>query len=79
MTEWISVKDRWPEACKTVLLFYPYEPEDVQFVGHWDNLNRVWVCDWRGFLTNILEFPDDFFILKKKYVTHWMPLPEPPT
>jgi hypothetical protein len=76
--EWISVKERMPEEHKAVLLFYPYEHEDVQFVGHWDSLNRLWVCDWSGFLTDIVYLSDDFFNLAKKAVTHWMPLPEPP-
>lgn len=54
-TEWISVKDRLPEAGKPVLGF-----ESENRIGVW-----------------MINSHEDYPIFSE-YVTHWMPLPEPP-
>ena len=66
MADWISVKDRLPDAKGEYLT--AYHP------CHWDSVDyrrtQIDVDTWRGKTT----------WAKKKYhrVTHWMPLPEPP-
>ena len=66
MSEWISVKDRLPDAKGEYLVTYhpchwDYVQPDVKVVG---------IDSFRGKTT----------WAKKKFqrVTHWMPLPEPP-
>jgi hypothetical protein len=68
MSEWISVKDRLPEAYKLVLCCavgkldttYGYIEED-----------KTWTCN---------DEPEDSLtkIDHISFITHWMPLPKPP-
>lgn len=62
MIEWISVKDRLPESCETVLIYSANE----RFVStgyYWSAEKR-----WNQIGNRFLLFT----------ITHWMPLPEPP-
>lgn len=86
--KWTSVKDDFPLTEQEVLLFHPFKKYDgsassIIFVGYWDSLNNEWVCDWAGMLPPIednfvADTIDDHMRLKKRKVTHWMPLPQPP-
>jgi hypothetical protein len=69
--EWISVSERLPEPYVNVVVFNPYEKDvneqvttDYLYLGGDDKLHFEWNSD-----------PDTGELL----VTHWMPLPEPPT
>ena len=62
---WISVKDRLPED-ETVVIAY------VQHKIGWYRM-FAW-HDMYGWHSSALEFDDK----ESDYVTHWMPLPEPP-
>ena len=65
MSEWISVKERLPEAWRTddgtLVNYLVYMPEYSVDVGNYVRPANVWVC---------MGLPCK--------VTHWMPLPEPP-
>lgn len=71
MNNWISVKDRLPADSATSIqvlatVQVPDEPAEVDVVryidGEWYPLGRVWHRD---------PYPTH-------WVTHWMPLPDPP-
>lgn len=66
--EWISVKDRLPEEYSTNLVWAP-EYHDEPFVSIYKN-KRFEDIEFRS---------DDEFRIIKEFVTHWMPLPKPPT
>ena len=61
--KWISVKDRMPEDGQEVIVYSP--DEDVQSgVCYFEDYGFQGDCNLRSILVNI---------------THWMPLPEPPS
>lgn len=61
--EWISVKDRLPEVDQGILLYW----NDDICTGYLTKYGNDFIfCD---------GFTDDY---EKEFVTHWMPLPEPP-
>ena len=62
MNEWISIEDRLPEEKLDVILFGIKCP--TSFIGYLDG--EDFVCD------NANEF------VPVSYISHWMPLPEPP-
>jgi len=67
-TEWISVKDRLPD-----------NHDDVLVVGEgWDNMNwwRIYFYE-KGIWYTIDG--DEVNEQSQSKITHWMPLPEPPT
>jgi hypothetical protein len=61
--EWISVKDRLPNDCETVLV---YTVEDYIFMFYYCG-NNEWIGDYGEVTTT--EYED---------ITHWMPLPKTP-
>ena len=67
--EWISVKDRLPEHDEKVLCRYGFEKEgkrhDMMFTGCLDYYAHDLVPHFQHASTGL-------------FVTHWMPLPEPP-
>ena len=74
--EWISVKDRLPEEGVEVLIYC--NPDIVQAVFS--------VGYWKGSF-DVTDYMNDGFVPDRRickqgsdydYVTHWMPLPEPP-
>ena len=71
MSEWISVKDRLPEADKPVL---------VTYLGYMDGIARtdgIGIIRWGVWYWYESEDDDndDEIIVR---ITHWQPLPEPP-
>lgn len=65
MNEWIKVSDRLPKKCVDVLCFYTERM----------SINQKVMCinadgEWQG---------EDDYRPKGEEVTHWMPLPKPPT
>jgi len=67
MSKWISVKDRLPEIGDDSPLVYPRKYHTTATYNHCGDLNGKWTVDD----ANGYEYEVD--------VTHWMPLPEPPT
>jgi len=62
MSEWISVKDRLPDIDLSVLV---YNGQSIEVMAYWYDE------DEKPNFMNPPAPPCDF-------VTHWMPLPEPP-
>lgn len=60
--QWISVKDRLPEAGETVLCLMPSK--------------ECWVATWNE--VDDRMWSDGEWWASETFVTHWMPLPEPP-
>ena len=75
---WISVKDRLPRHLQSVLFLYSDDCGIELLTGWYDQDNKEWVCAIVGFFRDISEKAYDDSHFKKKNVTHWMPLPEPP-
>lgn len=90
---WISVKDALPkpseqwESYNVVVLrsHFPtssYDicdsPYDEEFVttAAYDSNQKIWHLDWDEQLNALIGIEDA--PLNGDYVTHWMPLPEPP-
>ena len=82
MSEWISVKDRLPEQSGAYWVNLHQEDEDSEEVAdfcvmawYWPNkllfapqeVGWILLNEWH-------EFSDKM----RQYITHWMPLPEPP-
>lgn len=62
MAEWISVKDRLPDKNGTVIGCYI--GGDMEFVVYYNG--------------EFLSYDEEGYPHKAHYITHWMPLPEPP-
>lgn len=67
--EWISVKDRLPDFFDEVIVYYNCGYKSLVSTA-WRRLgdNGGWIWDSR------MSYPEELVD-----VTHWMPLPEPPT
>lgn len=73
-SEWIKVEDRLPEPYQRVLVYNPTDDKkkfdedgfDIDFLSNSQSGLLLW--DWN-------TDPDNF----DRKVTHWMPLPKPPT
>ena len=65
-SQWISVKDRLPEEDVTVLAFINYSIDDAKLLRVVSGAyrGRLWLCGQD--------------IYSERFITHWMPLPEPP-
>jgi len=63
MNNWISVKDRLPDVYTEVLFYNP--EENLYIHGYFEDISN----SWHEVGGNKVELN----------VTHWMPLPEPPT
>ena len=89
--EWISVKDRLPENCDgrvqcVVCVLRSYrdafgEPCDEKVViqANYDCNQKIWNLDfeeWKEQLNALIDIDDA--PEEGDYITHWMPLPEPP-
>jgi hypothetical protein len=70
--QWISVKDRLPKEDVAVLVYGQVlnDPPDVIGVRRRYNGDQDWKHTWES---------EDGFIYREDDVTHWMPLPKPPT
>ena len=68
MSEWISVDDALPdEQSRPEVLFYIQELERIE-LGQYNEFTGKW----------IMPSCDSYFMNGANWVTHWMPLPEPP-
>lgn len=74
MAEWISVKDKLPIQCEDVLTYgeipdeEAYETYSPIYVGFYEN----------GKFYSTYDYYEQYIYISLQYVTHWMPLPEPP-
>ena len=82
--EWISVEDRFPPDQEPVLVlcFFDYKnlPKEKEYsIGYYSVEARKWFPSYQG-----IEFYgeggelDTAYLGDGGYITHWMPLPEPP-
>lgn len=79
MSEWISVDDRLPEKVGSYLVFY-HEWSKGEYLPTYDDCTirtMVFLCNkkWRYPVCCDKKCEAD----THREVTHWMPLPEPPT
>lgn len=66
VNQWISVKDRLSEIGKSVLIYYPkWDGDEIQVAKLDSDVMTFDICGE--------------FNIGTGAVTHWMPLPEPPT
>lgn len=74
MTEgWISTKDRMPEDHEMVLGYTPCD--GVMFVGFHKVYRYSWGDDAKWYIATAMGSTKTM----RKRVSHWMPLPAPPT
>ena len=93
MADWICVKDRLPKRQKRWESYivvvnrshYPtssYDPcdapydEEIVTTAKYDSEQKIWHLDWDEALNALMDIDDA--PLNGDFVTHWMPLPEPP-
>lgn len=73
MSEWISVEDRLPDYGEPVLICANDVVQSVTFMR--DGFEDT--ADW--FEPYHFGDDDEFLRVWASFVTHWMPLPEPPS
>lgn len=76
---WISVKDRLPEPEQEVLVIAHGWSDRLLYIGSYQRMEAE--TSW---LTGVTSKASDWSLwgwsyLREPEVTHWMPLPEPPT
>lgn len=69
VNRWISVKDRLPEECETVLIYAP-RTQNRYYIAMFYMLNDEIKFATKIYGKSYCWYADD--------VTHWQPLPEPP-
>lgn len=92
--EWVSVEERLPESTecwKTYIVTVnrshwptssydlcdaPYN-EELVAVAQYDSKQKIWHLSWDEQLNALIQADDA--PLNGDFVTHWMPLPAPPT
>jgi hypothetical protein len=67
MSEWISVKDRLPVDGEYVLVYAKNGTRRYK-------IDSAIYCEEKKYHWRFFDIPNYF----GKYITHWMPLPEPP-
>ena len=67
MSEWISVEDRLPGETRAEVLFFVSELNQAE-IGKFNESTGKWIVPYR----------ESYYQNGFNYVTHWMPLPEPP-
>jgi Protein of unknown function (DUF551) len=71
--EWISVEERLPEREKEVIIYEKYTSIPIiawlSWSGNWHSSKDHLSINGDGSIDDNIE---------NKFVTHWMPLPEPP-
>ena len=66
MSEWISVNNELPKD-RFEVLFYIAELCQIE-LGKYNEVSKRWMLPGR----------EHYFVSGNNWVTHWMPLPEPP-
>lgn len=80
MNEWISVKDQMPPLEEEILAFSQEEGCKVSFFSYWDSSKKKGLWDLEtGFWARASAFGYNDHVVRLEGVTHWMPLPSPPT
>lgn len=67
MSKWISVEDRLPDEARPEVLFFVSELNQIE-LGKFNETTGKW----------IVPYSDVYYQNGFNWVTHWMPLPEPP-
>lgn len=70
MSEWISIEDKWPPNGRDYLVAYKSDQYTIIKVAEADGYvehDGIEMPHWKGIMGN------------GPNVTHWMPLPEPPS
>ena len=81
---WIPVSERLPEVLTPVLVMHRYEPYDRVTIGcrfQPDKRHKpywIFFAHWMGDDMMHHAIGDHMICPGGEYVTHWMPLPEPP-
>ena len=91
MSDWISVEDRLPEekfgevlvavsrshwpTSSYDIVDAPYD-ETLVMPAMYDSQQKIWYLDCDEHLNELIDIQDA--PLNGDYVTHWMPMPEPP-
>lgn len=75
--EWISVKDMLPKQGIVCLLYQTYPPTTM-FNCMANLLPRNFTIIGGFRLGKFISYQDQYSDEGLKYVSHWMPLPEPP-
>lgn len=70
--EWISVKDMLPEVFDEVLVYDTFGDNHISIAWRETTPRKNGIVDW--YWNSQMSYPEDL-----THVTHWMPLPEPPT
>lgn len=65
MSEWISVKDKLPQESKPIIVYNKKTLQVVVAIRRYRK-TKGWVWTRNNYM------------IKREYITHWMPLPEPP-
>ena len=81
---WIPVSERLPEVLTPVLVMHRYEPYDRVTIGYRFQPDKrckpywIFFAYWMGDDMMHHAIGDHMICPGGEYVTHWMPLPEPP-
>lgn len=70
----VVLRSHWPTSSYD-LCDAPYD-EKIVTTASYDSEQKIWHLDWGTSLNALIDIKDS--PLNGDYVTHWMPLPEPP-
>nr|DAV51147.1 MAG TPA: Protein of unknown function (DUF551) [Bacteriophage sp.] len=70
--EWISVKDRLPDVFDEVLVYDTFSNTSISIAWRETTPRKNGIVNW--YWNSQMSYPENL-----THVTHWMPLPEPPT
>ena len=70
----VVLRSHWPTSSYD-LCDAPYD-EEIVTTASYDSEQKIWHLDWGAQLNALIDIEDS--PLNGDYVTHWMPLPEPP-
>ena len=78
MSEWISVEDKLPEGCENVLVCNFETGTRIDCTTAWYHVkNKHWDVD--DSMIRAENYDGGAVISLDQNVTHWMPIPEPPS
>ena len=70
----VVLRSHWPTSSYD-MCDAPYD-EKIVTTASYDSEQKIWHLDWGAQLNALIDIEDS--PLNGDYVTHWMPLPEPP-